>query len=86
LEKLFSFLNLHPTRIEFDSPDVFVAVSRRAIDENIKTAKFSNSSFIIKSYFLHDWNNNNDYIETIFSFTAPGGHEKVGHMNYSNGI
>jgi hypothetical protein len=24
LEKLFSFLNLHPTRIEFDCPDVLL--------------------------------------------------------------
>jgi hypothetical protein len=34
-KNLFSFLNLHPTRIEIDCTDVFVAASRRA-DENIK--------------------------------------------------
>jgi hypothetical protein len=36
LEKLFSFLNLYPTWIEFDCPDVFVAAKRHASDENIK--------------------------------------------------
>jgi hypothetical protein len=35
-EKLFSFLNLHPTRIEFDCPDVVVTARRRDPDKNIK--------------------------------------------------
>jgi hypothetical protein len=35
-EKLFLFLNLHPTRKEFDCPDVFIAARRRAPDENSK--------------------------------------------------
>jgi hypothetical protein len=36
-------------------------------------------------YSLHDWNNNNDNIGTIFSFTVTGSDEEVGYMYYSNG-
>jgi hypothetical protein len=66
-------LNLHPTRIEFDCPDVFVAARHRAPVENIK---FNHILYTIGIIIM-------TIKEQFFSLTVLGGDEEVGIMEQS---